>query len=160
MKRITTPVIVLTLIAAAGCAQVESEVASVGPSATPATPDTPAVEAAPVVVELSDEVVGTAVANRRIVVEGMHCGGCANALEQTLASTAGVVECRVSFDNSDAIVTVDDAARDLPVVVAAITKMNYTATLEADPVDPNTIDAPTDSSTDETTDGTAETADS
>jgi copper chaperone CopZ len=52
------------------------------------------------------------VANTTVVrfdVEGMTCGGCANAIQETVKRMDGVVECEVSYPDASAVVTVTDA---------------------------------------------------
>ena len=43
-----------------------------------------------------------------IRVKGMTCGGCATSVEKALKSTEGVLEARVSFESSRAVIKYDD----------------------------------------------------
>ena len=42
-------------------------------------------------------------------VQGMHCGGCANAISSKVAKIPGVQSCEVDFDTSTAVVVADPA---------------------------------------------------
>ncbi len=42
-------------------------------------------------------------------VQGMHCGGCANAISSKVSKIAGVESCVVDFDTSTAVVIADPA---------------------------------------------------
>ncbi|WP_175911521.1 MULTISPECIES: cation-translocating P-type ATPase [unclassified Burkholderia] len=63
-------------------------------------------------------------------VRGMWCPSCANAVERVLARQPGVLEARVSFAAEAAHVQWDATQTTLEVLLDAVTRLGYTATLE------------------------------
>jgi copper chaperone CopZ len=59
-------------------------------------------------------------------ITGMHCGGCAESIQETVAKLDGVNACEVSFEAKSAIVKVNDESL-APAILKAITDMKYTA---------------------------------
>ena len=57
-------------------------------------------------------------------VQGMHCGGCANAISSKIAKIDGVESCNVNFDTSTAVV-IADPARTMDIE-NAMTTLGYT----------------------------------
>ena len=86
-----------------------SDTGSGGEPASAAMPTMPAGEA--VTVSLS--------------VEGMHCGGCANAIRERVAKIDGVSACEVSFEKGEATVTMHHPASP-DGVTQAIARLGYT----------------------------------
>ncbi|MEE2972389.1 MAG: heavy metal-associated domain-containing protein, partial [Planctomycetota bacterium] len=68
-----------------------------------------------------------------IGVQGMHCGGCANAIATKAGQVEGVASCDVSFENGTATVVV--APESIEEVESAITTLGYTITTPATPAD-------------------------
>ena len=66
-------------------------------------------------------------------VHGMHCGGCVAAIEEALGECDGVVQKKVSLDDSLAVVTYDPAKVKPADVVAVIEELGYIATETAAP---------------------------
>lgn len=60
-------------------------------------------------------------------VEGMTCGGCAQAITAKLGKTPGVHQVRVSHTEKTAIAIVDDAGPSDAVLAEVITGLGYTA---------------------------------
>ena len=61
-------------------------------------------------------------------VQGMHCGGCANAIKSKIAALSGVSSCDVSFDDSQAVV-VADPARSV-AIEGIMASLGYTFTAQ------------------------------
>lgn len=61
-------------------------------------------------------------------VKGMHCGGCAAGVKQTLVKMDGVLEADVSFDDSKAVVKLKDASMT-DDILKAIRDLGYEASL-------------------------------
>jgi copper chaperone CopZ len=59
-------------------------------------------------------------------VTGMHCDACAQAIQAKLEKMDGVVEVKVSFDSSSAVVKTHDMTV-APLVLAAIENMQFGA---------------------------------
>lgn len=57
-------------------------------------------------------------------VEGMHCGGCVNAITTEVAEVPGVVSCKVKLQEKTADIEVR-RAEDEAAVKAAIEKLGY-----------------------------------
>ena len=57
-------------------------------------------------------------------VQGMHCGGCANAISSKVAKISGVESCVVNFDTSTAVVITDPAKTT--EIENAMTTLGYT----------------------------------
>lgn len=68
-----------------------------------------------------------------IGVQGMHCGGCANAIATKAGQVEGVASCDVSFEDGTATVVV--APESIEEVESAITTLGYTITSPATPAD-------------------------
>lgn len=64
-----------------------------------------------------------------IGVQGMHCGGCANAIATKAGQVEGVASCDVSFEDGTATVVV--VPESVEAVESAITKLGYTITTPA-----------------------------
>jgi copper chaperone CopZ len=61
------------------------------------------------------------------VVEGMHCGGCAASIQETVAKLEGVSACQVSFEDKTAIVKASDRGASNRIM-AAVREMQYQIT--------------------------------
>lgn len=57
-------------------------------------------------------------------VEGMHCGGCAESIQETIVQLEGVSGCEVSFENKTAIVKASDPGATARII-AAVREMEY-----------------------------------
>lgn len=67
-----------------------------------------------------------------LAVEGMHCGGCANAIRQRVAKMEGVSACEVSFEKGEALVTLRSPASP-DGIVETITRLGYSVTPRTTP---------------------------
>jgi len=74
-------------------------------------------------------------------VDGMHCGGCAEALRKKIAGIAGVTECEVSFEERSAVVSMASSGL-LPRVTETITRLGYTTEVLAEETASTAADAP------------------
>jgi copper chaperone CopZ len=102
------------LNALAGCAQVSDSQAAAPAGAT----DPPAETSASEGITLS------------FAVTGMHCDGCAQAIEGTVSRIPGVSGCDASFEDSSATVVVSDPSL-AGAVLTAVAEMGYTIELAA-----------------------------
>lgn len=57
-------------------------------------------------------------------VEGMHCGGCAESIQETIVQLEGVSGCEVSFENKTAVVKASDAGAS-DRIITAVREMEY-----------------------------------
>ncbi len=64
---------------------------------------------------------------RQLQIEGMHCVGCANAVERALLSVRGVKRASVDIATRRAMVIKEESVRDEDLI-AAVEKAGYTAT--------------------------------
>lgn len=64
-------------------------------------------------------------------VEGMHCGGCAGAVRERVATMPGVSACEVSLEKGEATVTLRGPAT-AERVAEAIRRLGYTVELRAE----------------------------
>ncbi len=60
-------------------------------------------------------------------IQGMHCGGCASKVKAALSVCKGVTDVQVSFQDSKAVVHVDDGV-DTHVLIEAVKKLGYKVT--------------------------------
>ena len=72
-------------------------------------------------------VTTTAPVALRFQVDGMHCGGCVDAITDKVKRVDGVVDCRVSLDQRQADVAVRDAQSGA-AVQKAIEGLGYKVT--------------------------------
>ena len=63
-------------------------------------------------------------------IQGMHCAGCVNTVEKTLANVKGVHEVSVNLANERATVQLDDYSLDLNSLVESVEKSGYRVILE------------------------------
>lgn len=117
MTRTPLSVVSLAVLLALGCEGKPAPEASTAQAPAPAPVEsvTPAPPAdAPVI----------RTASLRVLVTGMHCGGCASTVESTLAAREDVAACRVSFEESLAEVELREGA-SVPEILAAIRELGY-----------------------------------
>ncbi|MHC5024176.1 MAG: heavy-metal-associated domain-containing protein [Planctomycetota bacterium] len=69
----------------------------------------------------------------QFAVEGMHCGGCAKAIEGTVAKLPGVASCEASFEDGAATVVTSDPSASA-AVIEAIVGLGYEARLADEPL--------------------------
>ena len=62
--------------------------------------------------------------NVTLTVEGMKCGGCAEAVQSALEGVAGVVEVEISLEEGEAKLVVEDAV-ERPSLIVAIEAAGY-----------------------------------
>jgi mercuric transport protein len=62
-----------------------------------------------------------------IRVKGMSCGGCAISLEQTLKSTEGVEDAKVSYERGEALIKYDDSKVTVAKLREVIKSAGYQA---------------------------------
>jgi copper chaperone CopZ len=62
-------------------------------------------------------------------VEGMTCGGCIIATRTVLTRLPGVMRAEVTYEPQQAVVTYDPAKVTVAQMIAAIRRLNYTATV-------------------------------
>lgn len=63
-------------------------------------------------------------AETRLSISGMKCGGCVATVEQALRAQAGVESVEVSLDNASAVIT---GQADAAVLAKAVTDAGYPA---------------------------------
>jgi len=64
-------------------------------------------------------------------VEGMHCGSCAERLEDVLGRLDGVISADVTFDQRRAVVRYDARRVDVPGIIRAVEDAGFSARREA-----------------------------
>ncbi|WP_026975099.1 heavy-metal-associated domain-containing protein [Alicyclobacillus contaminans] len=60
-----------------------------------------------------------------IVVKGMTCGGCVNAVTKALQNVDGVQEAKVDLEGQTATVTFDEAKTSVEALKAAVEEAGY-----------------------------------
>jgi len=65
-----------------------------------------------------------------LAVEGMHCGSCAERIEDVLGRLDGVVSADVTFDQRRAVVRYDSRRVDVARIIRAIEDAGFSARLE------------------------------
>lgn len=85
-------------------------------------------------------VVSLAIGNRsvKLILGGMHCEGCATAIQNALTEQAGVVKSEVSFADSVAVVLYNKDQTSPADLVRAVEETGYRATPAGEPVDAST----------------------
>ncbi len=63
-------------------------------------------------------------------VEGMHCGSCAERLEDVLGRLDGVISAEVTFDQRRATIRYDARRVDVPRIIRAVEDAGFTARRE------------------------------
>lgn len=63
-------------------------------------------------------------------VEGMHCGACANRLQDVLTRVQGVIDAEVSFDETRAVVTYDPRRLTTARLVQVIEEAGFRARVQ------------------------------
>jgi copper chaperone CopZ len=61
-------------------------------------------------------------------IKGMHCGGCAGKVKAALSACEGVKDAQVSFQDSKAVVHVENGKADVHVLIEAVKKLGYKVT--------------------------------
>ncbi|MBC8554625.1 MAG: heavy-metal-associated domain-containing protein [Candidatus Brocadiales bacterium] len=61
-------------------------------------------------------------------INGMHCGGCASKVKAALTACEGVTEVQVSFEDSKAVVHIEDGEADKHVLIEAVKRLGYKVT--------------------------------
>lgn len=62
-----------------------------------------------------------------IKVEGMTCGSCVNSVSKALKRVPGVDDVQVDLANGTAKITGEQAARNMPALLAALSEAGYEA---------------------------------
>lgn len=123
--RIATPsvlcVVLTALILAAGCSG-SADSDDSAPETQPAAEEDAAGQTSGEATDQPDATAGTTLVYS---VSGMHCDGCASAIQSRVAQIRGVSQCDASFENSSATVVVEDADVGKEIL-AAIREMGYT----------------------------------
>ncbi len=61
-------------------------------------------------------------------INGMHCGGCAGKVKAALSACEGVKDAQVSFQDSKAVVHIENGKADVHVLIEAVKKLGYKVT--------------------------------
>ncbi len=83
--------------------------------------------------ERADNSVTSAVVNNErvvIVIEGMHCSGCASGIKAMLKRTPGIVSAEVSYENKQANVEYNPADISREKILEVITNLGYKASIK------------------------------
>ncbi len=65
----------------------------------------------------------------KLTLSGMHCEGCVNTIQKSLAKTEGVISNSVSLEDSIAVVSFDPAKADEQKLILAVENAGYKARL-------------------------------
>lgn len=65
----------------------------------------------------------------KLALSGMHCEGCVNTIQKSLAKTEGVISNSVSLEDSVAVVSYDPAKADEQKLILAVENVGYKARL-------------------------------
>lgn len=65
----------------------------------------------------------------KLALSGMHCEGCVNTIQKSLAKTEGVISNSVSLEDSIAVVSFDPAKADEQKLILAVENAGYKARL-------------------------------
>jgi copper chaperone CopZ len=77
-----------------------------------------------------------------LAVHGMHCQGCADAIQSALENAAGVISCAVTLDESLAVVSYEPARIDPAAIGGVIAAVGYSAEPVAAAPEPPASGAP------------------
>lgn len=83
--------------------------------------------------ERADNSVTSEVVNNErvvIVIEGMHCSGCASGIKAMLKRTPGIVSAEVSYENKQANVEYNPADISREKILEVITNLGYKASIK------------------------------